>query len=167
MSSANLLKFAGLAIAAAVLAGCQVGPLYAQRTATGSSVAAALAQVDVEAPATRAEQVFRNELVFGLGDSAGGDYSLAYELRLAAVPIAVQEFEGTPTYYTLRASLPFTLTDASGAVVLAGTEAADASFDRSSQVFANVRAERDAEDRVAAQLARQLRSRLSAALATR
>ena len=64
-------------------------------------------------------------------------------------------------------NVTFRLVDqASGEEVFKGNAFADASFDRSNQRFANVRAERDAENRAAAVITADIRTRIAAFLAT-
>ncbi|WP_224407967.1 LPS assembly lipoprotein LptE [Afifella sp. IM 167] len=153
---------------ATLFAGCQIRPLYAP-TPTGQSVQAELRAVDVEPPASRAEQVFRNVLLFGIDDAvpAPNRYRLTYAMSLSSGSVGIETVTGVPTAYQITATLSYRLTDIeSSKTVTDGTIATVASYDRSSQVFANIRAERDAEDRAATTLAGILKSRLAAFLAT-
>ena len=66
----------------------------------------------------------------------------------------------------LGGTLTYTLTSLDGkTVVTQGAATSSASFDRFPQRFANIRADRDAEIRLAKDLAQQVRTRLSAVLA--
>jgi len=166
-----LAKRASLALFLAgvtLAAGCQVRPLYAP-TPTGQTVQADLRTVEVEPPTTRAEQVFRNVLLFGIDDGVPAPirYRLTYGMSLTSSSVGIETVTGVPTAYQITATLRYSLADEeTGKVVTDGTISTIASYDRSSQVFANIRAERDAEDRAATTLAGILKSRLAAFLAT-
>lgn len=152
------------------LASCQVRPLYAPGP-SGTSVASVLPAIEVAAPETRPEQVFRNALLFRLGagggDAAPSRYRLDYRLRLSERQVAIEQFTGTPAAYQVQGGMSFALREGTtGPVVLQGSVSAVASYDRSTQEFANVRALRDAEDRVAENLAEMVAARLAARLAT-
>jgi LPS-assembly lipoprotein len=67
---------------------------------------------------------------------------------------------------TLVANATYTLTALDGRPITTGGASASASYDRYIQRFANVRASRDAEIRIARLLAEQIKTRLSAVLAT-
>jgi len=75
---------------------------------------------------------------------------------------------GTASSVIVGGTLTYTLTTLDGATVITqGTATSTASFDRFPQRFANIRAARDAEIRLSKDLADQVRTRLSAVLATR
>lgn len=155
---------------AAGLSGCQLRPLYAP-SATNAGPQAALPAIDVDPPVTRLEQVFRNELLFGLrggGAGAAARYQLVYRLTVREQGIAIERDSGTPNAYQLTGGVSFLLKDiASGASVFGASVSGADSYTRSSQNFANIRALRDAEDRLAAALATLAQARLSAYFATR
>ncbi|WP_034491750.1 LPS assembly lipoprotein LptE [Afifella pfennigii] len=168
MWSARRASFALILAATALLAACQVRPLYAPGP-TGRSVQAELAAVSVAAPSTRPEQVFRNTLLFGLEEATPVPkrYDLRYSLSLASSSVGIESVTGVPTAYQISGTLNYVLTDAqTGERLTSGTIANVASYDRSSQTFANIRAERDAENRVATTIAGILKTRLAAFLAT-
>jgi LPS-assembly lipoprotein len=162
------LGFVALVLA---LASCQVRPLYAPGPG-GTSVASVLPAIDVATPETRPEQVFRNALLFrlgaGEGDAAPSRYRLDYRIGLVERRVAIEQFTGTPAAYQVEGRMSFVLREgATGPIVLRDSVAAVASYDSSTQEFANVRALRDAEDRVAENLAEMVAARLAARLATR
>lgn len=153
-------------LAMALLVGaCQVRPLYGSAP-DGEGARQALPAIAVDAPATRPEQVFRNALLFGLRGGGAGEaprYGLNYRMVLVEQPLAVQQVTGTPTSYQVVGNVSIILQDTtSGAYLLTDRATAVASFNRSTQNFANIRARRDAEDRVAEALARLVETRLAA-----
>ncbi|MBK1623412.1 LPS assembly lipoprotein LptE [Afifella marina] len=154
-------------LAAGLVAGCTVRPLYAP-DAAGRSVQEELRAIEVEMPTTRPEQVFRNALLFGLqdGETVPPQYRLEYTLALNSSSVGIEAVTGVPTAYQLSGRLQYRLFDIStGQQVLGAVLNTVASYDRSSQAFAKLRAERDAEDRVADTLAGILKTRLASYLA--
>lgn len=165
-------KLAVLAALAAPLAvaGCQVRPLYAT-TAVEAGPQADLPAIDVESPAGRFEQSYRNALLFALRGGGAGTtarYTLSFRITARTQGLAVERTVGTPNLYQITGALSFLLKDATTGESLFGTSVlANDSYTRSSQSFANIRAERDAEDRLASQLATLTQARLAAYFATR
>lgn len=81
---------------------------------------------------------------------------------------AVNSATGTASAAILTGSAVFTLTPfGGGPVVITGTAVASAPYDRGPQRFADVRAARDAEIRVAKVLAEQIQTRIAATLRNR
>lgn len=170
MSWAECGKRFGLAALVLALASCQVRPLYAPGP-DGVSVARILPAIDVAVPETRPEQVFRNALLFRLRGGEGGApprYRLDYRMTLVERQVAIEQFTGTPAAYQVAGSLSYAFSNATGEVqLLRDTASAVASYNRSTQEFANVRARQDAEQRVAETLAEIVAGRLAAHLAAR
>lgn len=170
MSWAELGRRLALAALALALASCQVRPLYAPGP-DGVSVASALPAIDVALPQTRPEQEFRNALQLKLhGEQAGvpPSYRLDYGLRLVERQIGIEQITGTPAAYQVEGNMSFVLRQAAaGPIVLRDSVGAVASYDRSTQEFANVRSARDAERRVAERLAELVAARIAAHLAAR
>lgn len=168
MSWAKAGRRVGFAALALALAACQVRPLYAPGP-DGVSVASVLPAIDVAVPETRPEQVFRNALLFRLrGDETGVPprYRLDYAMALVERQVAIEQFTGTPAAYQVEGRMQFALrAGATGPVLLSDRVSAVASYDRSTQEFANVRARQDAEQRVAETLAEIVAARLAAHLA--
>jgi len=160
----------GLALALALLTGCQVRPLYAP-DASGVSARAQLPAIAVDEPATRQEQAFRNALMFGLrggGEAASSLYKMNYRMTFDVQQLAIEAVTGTPTSYQVNGRIAYILEDAAtGEALLVDEALATASYNRSSQNFANLRAERDAEDRVATTLASKVETRLATYFAAR
>lgn len=151
------------------LAGCQVRPLYA--TAPGApGPAADLPAISVQPPGDRFDQVYRNALLFGLRGGGGGAdprYDLSFRTNTHAQAIAIERGTGTPNAYQLTGSVSFLLKERASGQSLFGTSVtATDSYVRSSQNFSNLRARRDAEDRLARALADLTEARLAAYFAT-
>ncbi|MGH6922301.1 MAG: LPS assembly lipoprotein LptE [Propylenella sp.] len=163
------LVCAVVAIAALSLAGCQLRPLYATTTAAPGPQAD-LPAIDVEPPADRVEQSYRNALLFGLrggGEGAAARYGLIFRMTIRSQTIAVERGTGTPNAYQLTGGVSFLLKDAAtGDSVYGASVTAVDTYARSSQDFANIRAQRDAEDRLAKTLAGLTQARLAAYFAT-
>lgn len=159
-----------LAIAALLaLAGCQFRPLYATGPAAPGPQAD-LPAISVEPPAGRVEQVYRNALLFGLrggGEAASPRYTLVYRMTVRSQGVAVERGTGTPNAYQLTGGVSFLLKDAAtGESRFGASVTAVDSYARSSQNFSNIRAQRDAENRIATTLAGLTQARLAAYFAT-
>jgi len=157
-------------LAALLLAACQVRPLYAP-AAGEAGPQADLPAIAVDEPISREEQVFRNALLFALRGGEAGEsprYGLVYRLTLRENEIAVERETGTPNAYQLSGGLSFLVKElATGTSIFGANVTAVGSYNRSSQNFANIRARRDAEDRLAETLAQLVQARLAAFFATR
>jgi LPS-assembly lipoprotein len=165
---------AGLVGSLALVSACQVRPLYSSAPlSTGSSANAELASIAVKPVGTRYGQQVRNNLIFGFGRGAGEPASPAYSLDLgvteavessALVQVGTDQDEPTAGSVTLTAG--YTLTDAkTGAVIATGRRAITSSFDRPRQEFAAYRAQIDAENRAARELANVLQLSIAQDLA--
>lgn len=170
MSSRSVGFLGGcLAASALVLAGCQVRPLYAP-TSVEAGPQADLPAIAVEAPASLPEQVYRNTLLFGLrggGDGADPRYRLVYRMTIWEQGIAVERGTGTPNVYQMTGGVSFLLKDvATDESIFGASVTSTDSYTRSSQNFANTRARRDAEERLAKSLAGLTQARLAAYFAT-
>jgi LPS-assembly lipoprotein len=175
MSSLNLKGLAHIALVASLSLGLSAcfRPLHGP-TASGQSLQTVLASIDVpevEWPSRLANtgHYLRSELIYALNGS-GSDTPKRYKLALALTesqssPVVDSEF-GTASSVIVGGTLTYTLTSLDGkTVVTQGTATSSASFDRFPQRFANIRAARDAEIRLARDLAQQVRTRLSLVLA--
>jgi LPS-assembly lipoprotein len=133
-----------------------------------------LASIDVpefEWPDTYARfgHYLRSELIYALNGS-GSDVPKSYVLNLSyaqtlSTPI-VDTASGRALSATLTGNLTYTLRQGS-TIVTTGVATSSASYDRFEQRFATVRAARDAEIRLARELAGQVRTRLQAELSRR
>jgi LPS-assembly lipoprotein len=159
------------------LAGCQVRPLYSAGVATFSSdPSTGVTSVSINEVTNRYAQEVRNQLIFGLSGGAGEPANPAYRLELGitkriinAADIQTQTSgENQPTAGGVVLSSNYVLSDAAtGTPVASGSRSVTASFDRSRQQFAQARAERDAENRAARELAEVLRLVIAGELAKR
>ncbi|MGX5825966.1 LPS assembly lipoprotein LptE [Mesorhizobium sp. 43Arga] len=156
---------AGLVGSLALVSACTVHPLYASAPlSTGSTTNAELASIAIKPVRTRYAQQVRNNLIFGFGRGAGEPASPLYSLNLsvsesvessALVQVGTDEDEPTAGSVTLTAN--YTLTDAkTGAAIAVGKRSITSSFDRPRQEFASFRAQIDAENRAARELAEAL-----------
>ncbi len=167
-------SIAALALGAlvAATAGCTVQPLYGGGAA--GPVSSQLASVSIAPVATRQALEVRNHLIFLLGGGNGQPASPAYVLdmevdsRTSETAIIQIGSDNEPSAGTVIMSAEYRLRDvASEEIVASGRRTASASYDRTRQEFANQRAERDAENRAARELAEMLRLALAQDLSRR
>ena len=151
------------------LSACQIRPLYAP-TAFEAGPQADLPAIAVDPPVNREEQVYRNALLLALRGGAEGStprYSLVYRLTIREQEILVERETGTPNAYQLTGNVSFLVKDiVSGRSLYGSNVTAIDSYTRSSQNYANIRARRDAEDRLGEVLAELTQARLAAFFAT-
>jgi len=154
-----------VALMLAAASGCTVRPLLATEPgAAGQGMAANLSTVSVDPVNTRFAQEVRNELIFLLQGGAAQPASPRYTLDLSvtrsvisAVDVQIAE-ENEPTAGTVMLRATYRLIDASTGKVLAqGRRQVTSAFDRPLQEFAVLRAQRDAENRAARELAELIR----------
>lgn len=159
------IALVGLVGTLALVSACTVRPLYSNAPlSNGSSANAELASIAVKPVKTRYAQQVRTNLIFGFGRGAGEPASPLYSLDLsvteavessALVQVGTDEDEPTAGSVTLTAS--YTLTDLkTNAVITVGKRAITSSFDKPRQEFASYRAQIDAENRSARELAQAL-----------
>ncbi|MCM5559783.1 LPS assembly lipoprotein LptE [Pleomorphomonas sp. JP5] len=173
MWSSDLLRRGVLLLAAAsFLAACQVRPVYAP---AGSVVAGdnpamvtELASIAIKGQTERVAQALINELIFQLrggGALVEPKYRLDLILTTRVSDLAIRAREDIPVAKLVSLTATYTLTEvATGRVVTSDNVYTTSSFDVSSQRYANVRAQRDAEDRAARAAAADIRLRLASAL---
>jgi LPS-assembly lipoprotein len=168
-------KLTCVCLLVAALAGCQVRPLYsdAAPNAAGLTTNAALSSIAVAEVGDRVSQEVRNQLIFALSGGAGEPASPAYVVNLGiseqltsvALSNPVAGNTGQPTAGSVALTSLYVLKDSSGKQIASGKRTATASFDRPLQQFATLRAQRDAENRAARELAEMLKLALAADLA--
>lgn len=164
-------KYGSLSLAAIVcmglaVSGCQVRPLYSETpTASGQTLSAELAAIELEPARNRVEQEVRNHLVFAFhgGNPAIPAYRLEMLLSNGTANLDIES--GTGLAKTTRVTLNATyklirLSDKQ--IVTTGSSFFTASYAKSIQRFANDRAQRDAENRAAKLVADDIQLRLSA-----
>ena len=146
------------------LAGCGFQPLYGP-TASGSSMPAVMASVEVEPIPGRVGQKIRNELIFsntGGGEPMPSKYKLDITIR-ESVTQELVKITGEATGQVYQIDATFKLKK-DGKVVLEGKALSRAAYDRYEQIFSNVRAQYDAQNRVARTIAESIKTRLAAYL---
>ncbi|WP_376702798.1 LPS assembly lipoprotein LptE [Mesorhizobium sp. ISC25] len=158
----------GLLTSVALVSACTVRPLYSSAPlVAGSQVGAAaeLASISVKPVKTRYAQQVRNNLIFALGQGAGEPASPVYSLDLGVSELvesaAIEQVttdEDEPTAGTVTLTANYVLSDAkTGTVIARGKRSIPSSYDRPRQEFASYRAQIDAENRAARELADVLR----------
>lgn len=155
-----------------MLAGCAGGdgfrPLYGP-TASGVGVQERLKTVDVTPIPSRVGQRIRNELIFqntGGGLAEKPEFRLDITIREGLTSTLVKNSgEALAQLYTLDAAFKLVrLSDKK--IVMEGISHGRAGFERFPQIYSNVRAREDAENRAASTIADDIRTRLAAVLAT-
>ena len=155
-----------LAASAVALSGCQVQPLYAER----SNASHAMASVGFADAKDRVSQEVRNRLVFlagkGAGEAANPEYRLDYEVKTRAIGVLVDSTTDTPRAGRIMVNVGYTLKKSStGEILKAGNRSVTALVDYSEQEFAKIRAIRDAENRAAREVAELINLDLAGYLA--
>lgn len=149
-------------VALSTLAACTVEPLRGARSTIGSGVVSDnLLATSVAEVNTRVAQQVRNELLFALH---GGKSTVTprYQVKLGvtatASALSIRSSSLAPTSARVVVNASYTATEiATNRVVARGTRRTFAAYDRTTQSFANERAERDAENRAAKEIAQQIR----------
>lgn len=164
----RLLPAAAAFCALLALGGCKVQPLYgsAGRLETGAvdPSGARIASMEFAPVGSREAQQVRNHLIFLANGGQGQPASPAYKVELSVISqtesvavIQTTTRDEEPTAGSILMTGSYTIRDvADGSVVATGSRAVSASFDRPIQPFADYRAERDAQDRAARELAEVL-----------
>jgi LPS-assembly lipoprotein len=157
-----------IGLATLALAGC-IRPLYGSAAVGGAQVQDRLAAIEVGPIADRIGHYLRNELVFDL-DGSGNAPAKLYRLAVTVtegLDVTVTDYStGRADSATLVATATYVLTEqGSNKELFSGTAVARASYDRSAQRFANLRAARNAQERAAKSLSNLIRNRLAAGFA--
>lgn len=156
------LALAGAA-GAALLPGCTARPLYA----TGgveAGTASARPDIIVKPATSRVELEMRNHLVYLLTGGGPEPTEAAYTFQATVFTVdtptvTVQRtIDAEPSSGQVIVVARYSIIDnKTGAAVAAGARSTVASYDAPRQVYASVRASRDAENRAARELAETLR----------
>jgi LPS-assembly lipoprotein len=163
MIGSTLSRLASAALLAGFLGGC-LQPVHGPRLANGQSAASAqLAQVTVDRIDGYLGYQLKSELDFLL--TGGGApvrnsrYLLKVKTQQSKASSVIDASTGRAQIATLQIEAVYVLVDQQqgGKIKTSGKTFASASFDRSQMRFATLRAERDAEERVAKSLAERLR----------
>ena len=168
-SRRHIIRGGAIALCGAGLAACGFRPVYQGGAMAG--VAAPLAAIAINEPSTRLEQAVRNELVFLFtgGDApAPARYRMQLGVSSGVSNLVIEQATGRPTASSLDLTAVVAVTEiATGAEVLTETFRASASFEQSTQRFANERAKLDAGQRAARDVAERIRIRTAVALRRR
>jgi LPS-assembly lipoprotein len=167
-----LLALLTVSVAAPVLSACGDSgfrPLYGSSQFGGGNVSEKLAQVEMAPIPGRVGQRIRNELIFqatGGGNAPQPAYRLEVAISEGKTSTLIRsDGDAQSQVYSIDASFQLIrITDK--AVVLKGKSFGQASYERFTSIYSNVRAEKDAEDRAAKVVGEELKSRLAAYLAT-
>lgn len=163
------LVIALLAGAAALgTTGCGFQPLYGGSTVGGARLSEVMASVNVAPIPGRVGQKVRNELIFantGGGYAPKTRYVLDIAIRERVIDQLVQ-ITGDATGQVFELQADFTLVNAAnGQVIYQGTALSRAPYNRFQEIFANVRARYDAENRAARTVAESIKTQLAAHIA--
>jgi LPS-assembly lipoprotein len=158
-----------LCAGAAALGGCGFQPMYGGTTASGGKVSDVMAAVDVNPIPGRVGQRVRNELIFA---TTGGGFAPQPRYRL---DIAIKEYvtnqlvqiSGNATGQVYELDATYKLIDVTNnKVLLVGTAVSRAPYNRFQEIFSNVRARYDAQNRAASTVADSIKVRLASYFAT-
>lgn len=181
--SSNVLRRVTLCAALGVamtLGACQVRPLYG--TSTGefgggtSPVTAEMAAIDLDSIPSQfanddASRVLYNELIYRFERGAGSPakrYRLKVLIDVGSSEVGVERFADVPSAYTTTMNSTFVLSDINtNETLLTGRAFKSASYDFSNQRFANKRAYRNAQERVAKAVADDISARIAGYFASR
>jgi LPS-assembly lipoprotein len=164
----SAIRFAAVAGLSLALAGC-LRPLYGQNSVVDNSGAtvttgtrAQLASVNVEGLEGRVGQKLRNDLIFRLyGGGAPGPAHYKLLINMAEPtpePAVVDPFTERAEVVVVGIDVAYTLVRVdTGQAVLTGNAFGRANYTKTRERFAGVRAERDAQDRAARELAELVR----------
>jgi len=166
MSWFRFLAGAVAVCAAAGLSGC-FQPLYGE--AAHPTLVADLRAIEVSPIANRVGHYLADNLVTdlnGTGQTPPPKYKLTVTVALGTQTPTVNSELNVATSATVTGEANYTLTKVDGgAEVVKGKAQAAASYDRTAQRYADLRAARDAELRIARALASEISVRLASALA--
>ena len=170
----RLLAVSAALAAVVTIGGCQVRPLYGTSTgefgSASSPVAADMAAIDLDEIDARfadadSARVLYNELTFRFERGAASPpkkYRLKVLADVGSASVGVEKFADVPSAYTTTMNTTFVLSDIdSGETLMTGRSFKSASYDFSSQRFANQRALRNAHERVAKSVADDIAARIA------
>jgi LPS-assembly lipoprotein len=153
------------------LAGCGFQPLYGSNatTASGAKLSETMASVDITPIPGRVGQKVRNELIFA---NTGGGYGAApkYKLNIALRERVINQLvqitgDARGEVYELEARYKL-IDNSNGQVLHIGSAVSRAPYTRYQEIFANVRARYDAENRAARTVSDSIKTQVAAFLAS-
>ncbi|MCL6229158.1 hypothetical protein [Bartonella bilalgolemii] len=166
----------------AFLSGCTIEPLYRQvsqgststisllHTGTSEKISRGLSEkfaaIVIEEPSDHFSQMVRNHLLFLLYGRGGKPSMPIYQLSLQTSVFTRTSFEidgdleedgiGYPSVGTIVSKASYILKNMKNELIAKGTGTMSASFDRLRQEYATVQAEKNAQKRVAEELAERI-----------
>jgi len=159
-----------LLLLSAPLAGC-IQPLYGPLANGGGSVATEMQAIGIEPIKDRLGHYLENELIFafnGTGSRVPPRYRLYISLAETTSSPLLDTVTGIASSANVLVTATFRLESlAGGEPIYKGTATVVASYDRTTERFASMRAARDAEIRDAERLADEIRTRIAAFFAAR
>jgi LPS-assembly lipoprotein len=162
----TILRLTGTAGLALALGAC-FRPLYGPQAA-GGSVAELLADTEVEVTGDRLAHYLKNEIEFQLTGGTVTPAPKRYKLTVwptERLDTIIIDRTGGADAATLTVDARYSLSEkGKPAPVTSGEVRASASYERSGQRFASVRAARDAQIRNAKLISEQIKTRLALAL---
>lgn len=165
-----LLRVMAFGLAGCSLAGCTGGfqPLYGS-LGNGQGLGDRMAQVDIALIPGRNGQRIRNELIFkayGGGNAQPPRYRLEVAIKETSTSTLVLR-DGTSAGQIYQIDAKFQLVDiATKKVLLEGNSQSRATSERFANVYSNVRAGDDAQERASKTIATDLKARIAGFLST-
>ena len=168
MSCSKLLAGAAALLLAGGLSGC-FQPLYGEAAHPG--LTDDLRSIEVAPIANRVGHYLADDLISdlnGTGQTAAPKYRLTVSVSLGTQTPTVNSETNVASSATVTGDATYTLTKVDGgAEVVKGNASVAAAYDRTTQRYADLRAARDAEIRIARALSSQISLRLASALAAK
>lgn len=151
------------------LAGCTAKPLYAPASDyTGTVGSTTLSSIAFEAADDRDTQLVRNALLKRMIPSGQPVYSAALSVSTTSTGLFrtnVEDGDGETSAHRVSMTASAQIRDDATSELIGSVNAsAFATYDQTTQEFANLRAAKEAKERAADQVARQLQARILALL---
>ena len=167
MSWSDRLRLAAALALCAATAGC-FQPLYGE--AANPGLVQALHEVEVAPVPERLGHYLTDDLISrlnGTGETPRPKYRLAIKVSTATTTPTIESQIQTADSATVTGTADFILTKIDdGKPIYKGQATSSAPYDRTLQSYADLRASRDAEIRIAKSLAGEIELRIAAALST-
>lgn len=151
------------------LASCGIQPMYGGSTVGGAKLAEVMQTVDVTPIPGRVGQKVRNELIFA---NTGGGYAgpMKYKLDIILTERVIDQMvqiTGNPLGQVFELTASFKIVNlANGQIIYQGNAISRAPYERFQEIFANVRARYDAENRAARTISDSIKTQIAAVLSS-
>jgi len=151
------------------LASCGIQPMYGGSTVGGAKLAEVMQTVDVTPIPGRVGQKVRNELIFA---NTGGGYAgpAKYKLDITVKERVIDQLvriTGDAQGQVFELTANFKIVNlANGQIVYQGNAISRAPYERFQEIFANVRARYDAENRAARTVSDSIKTQIAAVLSS-